>query len=191
MEERKFDPAKLQKLNDPRRLEYLDPDLIWETLKPGEPDVLVDVGAGTGVFSALFAKKMAGGIVYACDISDVMISWMKENLPAELGERVIPLKMEESSVPLEDGIADIVYMINLHHELEEPEKVVAEARRLLKKGGKLMIIDWKKEETPEGPPLSIRVAESEIAGQMTRAGFLKVELRSVLRFHSFVTGERE
>ncbi len=188
MEEKKFDPARLQKLNDPKRLHYLNPDLIWETLRPGDPRVLVDIGAGTGFFAVLFAKKMTGGKVYACDISDVMISWMKENLPPELGERVSPVKMEESSVPLPEGIADVVYMINLHHELEEPEKVISEARRLLKNGGKLMIIDWKKEETPEGPPLSIRVSDDEIALQMTRGGFSGIELHRVLEFHCFVTG---
>jgi ubiquinone/menaquinone biosynthesis C-methylase UbiE len=188
MEEKKFDPAKLQKLNDPGRLESLNPELMWKTLNPGASGVLVDIGAGTGVFAALFARKMARGKVYACDISDVMISWMKENLPAELRERVVPIKMDESSVPLPEGVADIVYMINLHHELEEPEKIIAEAHRLLKEGGKLMIVDWKKEETPEGPPLSIRIAEDEIAGQMTRGGFSQVELHRGLRFHSFVTG---
>lgn len=188
MEEKKFDPAKLQKLNDPKRLQYLNPDIIWKALDPGAPGVLVDIGAGTGVFAALFAKKMAHGKVYACDISDVMISWMKENLPAELKEDIIPLKMEESSVPLPEGIADVVYMINLHHELEEPEKIITESHRLLKPGGKLMIVDWKKEETPEGPPLSIRIAEDEIAGQLTKAGFSSVEMHRVLKFHSFVSG---
>jgi len=48
-------------------------------------------------------------------------------------------------------------MINLYHELEDPLKMLEESRRLLKKGGKLMIIDWKKGETPEGPPLELRL----------------------------------
>jgi ubiquinone/menaquinone biosynthesis C-methylase UbiE len=190
VEEKKFDPAKLHKLNDPKRLEYLNPGLIWETLGLSGPHVLVDIGAGTGLFAALFAKKMAGGRVYACDISDVMIAWMKENLLPGTGDAVIPVKMEESSVPLPEGIADLVYMINLHHELEEPEKVMSEAHRVLKKGGILAIIDWKKEETPEGPPLSIRVSEENIRRQVAAGGFSNIAAHRVLRFHSFVTGEK-
>jgi ubiquinone/menaquinone biosynthesis C-methylase UbiE len=190
MEEKKFDPAKLQKLNDPKRLEYLKPDLIWETLSLSDPHVLVDIGAGTGFFALRFAKKMAGGTVYACDISDIMISWMKENVLPGTGDAVVPVKMEESRVPLPNGIADLVYMINLHHELEEPEEVISEARRMLREGGMIAIIDWKKEETPEGPPLSIRVSEEDIGKQVAEGGFSDVTVHPVLKFHSFVTGKK-
>ncbi len=190
MEEKKFDPAKLHKLNDPKRLEYLNPGLIWETLSLSDPHVLVDIGAGTGFFAAPFARLMAGGRVYACDISDIMIAWMKDNVLPGTGDAVVPVKMEESRVPLPDGIADLVYMINLHHELEEPEKVIAEAYRMLKKGGILAIIDWKKEETPEGPPLSIRVAEKEIDEQMSKGGFSDITAHGVLEFHNFITGRK-
>jgi ubiquinone/menaquinone biosynthesis C-methylase UbiE len=190
VEEKKFDPAKLHKLNDPKRLEYLNPELIWETLALFDPHVLIDIGAGTAFFATLFAGKMAGGRVYACDISDVMIAWMKENLLPGTGDAVIPVKMEEGSVPLPDGIADLVYMINLHHELEEPEKVISESHRLLKKGGILAIIDWKREETPEGPPLSIRISEEDIRRQVAAGGFSNIAAHRVLRFHSFITGEK-
>jgi ubiquinone/menaquinone biosynthesis C-methylase UbiE len=190
MEEKKFDPAKLRKLNDPKRLEYLDPGVIWEALALSDPHVLVDIGAGTGFFAVRFLRKLAGGKVYACDLSDVMISWMKENLLPETGDAVIPVRMEESSVPLPDDMADLAYMINLHHELEEPQKVIAESHRLLRKGGTLAIIDWKREETPEGPPLSIRVSEEDICRQMAGGGFSNVAAHRVLKFHNFVTGQK-
>jgi ubiquinone/menaquinone biosynthesis C-methylase UbiE len=189
VEEKKFDPAKLHKLNDPERLEYLNAELIWETLALSDPHVLVDIGAGTGFFAALFAKKIAGR-VYACDISEVMIAWMKKNLLPRTGDMVIPVRMEESTVPLPEGVADLVYMINLHHELEEPEKVISEAYRLLKRGGILAIVDWKKEKTPEGPPLSIRVSGDDIRRQVAAGGFSNVAAHRVLRFHDFVTAEK-
>jgi ubiquinone/menaquinone biosynthesis C-methylase UbiE len=190
MESRKFDPKKLEVLNDPKRLEILNPDLIWETIGIANPRVLVDIGAGTGFFAVPFSRKLNGGKVYACDVSDIMLGWMEENLPQETRDTVIPLKMEECSVPLSDCIADLVYMINLHHELEEPEKVVREAFRLLKRGGKLMIIDWKKEEMREGPPLSIRVTEGTIKEHMLRAGFVGIKTHDVLRLHNFVVGQK-
>ena len=146
--DKKFDPKKLAKLNDPRRLEYLNPDIIWEKVALPDPSVLIDVGAGTGLFALIFSRKMKNGRVYACDISDAMISWMNENLPAESKGVVIPIKTEENFLPLPDDTADLVYMINLHHELEDPQRVLKESRRLLKKGGKVMVIDWKKELDP-------------------------------------------
>ncbi len=190
MESKKFDIRKLAMLNDPQRLEYLDPDAIWKALNLTNPQVLVDIGAGTGFFAVLFAERVRGGKVYACDISDVMIEWMYKNLSSKYNGRVIPLKMEESSVPLEDRIADLVYMINLHHELEEPSKMISEAYRLLKQGGKLMIIDWKKQETPQGPPLSIRVEEETILLHVKQGGFSHVQRHKMLPYHSFVVGEK-
>jgi ubiquinone/menaquinone biosynthesis C-methylase UbiE len=81
-------------------------------------------------------------------------------------------------------------MINLHHELEQPQKILDEARRLLTKGGKLLIIDWKKEETPEGPPIEIRVTEETIESQMLSAGFRDIVKYAVLPYHHFLVGEK-
>ena len=117
---RKFDPKKLAKLNDPVRLQYLNPEIIWEKADIEKPSVLIDIGAGTGFFALRFSRKIINGKVYACDISEEMIGWMENDLPAESKGIVIPVKMEEISVPLRDGTADLVYMINLHHELEDP-----------------------------------------------------------------------
>ena len=189
-ESRKFDPKKLAKLNDPKRLEYLNPDLIWDKAGLTDPSVVIDIGAGTGFFALLFSKKMKRGKLYACDISDEMLSWMKSNLPLESKGRVIPVKMEEGSVALPDDMADLVYMIDLHHELEEPLRVIRESRRLLKKGGKLLIIDWKKEQTPEGPPLEIRVTEETIESQMLKAGFRDIMKHTVLPYHYLLVGEK-
>jgi ubiquinone/menaquinone biosynthesis C-methylase UbiE len=188
---RKFDPAKLGRLNDPERLEYLNPDVIWEKAAPTNPKVLIDIGAGTGFFALLFSRKMKKGKVYACDISEIMLAWMKDNLPTGSKGVVVPVKMEESSVPLPDGTADLVYMINLHHELEEPLKILDESRRLLKKGGKLMIIDWKKEKTPSGPPLELRVTEVTIESQMRKSGFSNMRKFAVLPYHHFLVGENK
>jgi ubiquinone/menaquinone biosynthesis C-methylase UbiE len=188
---KKFDPGKLAKLNDPKRLEYLNPDVIWEQVALNDPGILIDIGAGTGFFALIFSRKLKEGKVYACDISDEMLVWMNDNLPADSKDVVIPVKMEENSIPLYDGIADLVYMINLHHELEEPLGILEESHRLLKKGGKLMIIDWKKEVTPEGPPLEIRVTEEMIESQMHTKGFSNINRYPVLRYHHFLIGEKK
>jgi ubiquinone/menaquinone biosynthesis C-methylase UbiE len=188
---KKFDPKKLAKLNDPKRLEYLNPDIIWERAGLASANVLIDIGAGTGFFAVLFSKKIKRGRVYACDISEEMIAWMNDNVPAESKGSVFPVKMEESSVPLADDIADLVYMINVHHELEQPLRVLEESRRLLKKGGKLIIIDWKKEETPEGPPLNIRIDAEIIESQMLTSGFSNVNKYAVLPYHNFLIGEKK
>lgn len=190
MVDKKFNPKQIQKLTDPKRLEFQSPDLIWQTLQLKSPNLLVDIGAGTGFFAMPFCDKMSDGIVYACDTSPIMIDWMREHIPTSYQGKVVPMICEETTVPLADAIADLTYMINLHHELENPQATLGEAARMLKKGGLLMVIDWKKEETPAGPPLEIRISEAVIAEQLVAAGLTDIKRYNNLPYHNFLIGRK-
>jgi len=183
----KFNPKKLAKLNNPERLKTLNPDVIWEALNLQNPKTLIDIGAGTGFFTKEFSKKLTDGKIYACDSSEVMIQWMKENIT---DKNILPLQCSEASIELPDGIADLVYMINVHHEILEPEKLLAETHRLLKTGGNIAIIDWKAEDMQDGPPLNIRISDEVIAGQLLKIGFINIVKHKILPLHSFITGQK-
>ena len=189
MENKKFNPKEIAKLTDPKRLAFQAPDEIWAELELINPKTLIDIGAGTGFFAMPFSEKMeGGGIVYACDSSPVMITWLEENIPKKYQNSIRPLATEENRIKLDSEMADLVYMINLHHELDQPEKMLEEATRLLKKGGTMMVIDWKAEETSFGPPLRIRISAEEIAQQFEAAGLSQIRQHPILPYHSFVTG---
>lgn len=188
--EKKFDPEKLDKLNDPQRLADIPPDYIAGQLSTAEPDIMVEIGAGTGLFSVAFLDRFDPTTVYACDISDVMIDWMTDNLSSEY-LRIIPVKSEEHTVPLEDGVADVVYMINVYHELEHPLLSIDEFHRLLKPGGEILIVDWEKREMSEGPPTNIRCRPGNVAEQLTGSGFTDVSMSNELPKHFLVVGTRD
>ena len=185
----KFNTKKLEKLNNPDRVKTMDPDLIWEMLNIKKPQVLVDIGAGTGFYASLFSEKMNQGKIYACDSSEIMIDWMKENLVNKI-DSIMPIKSEENSIPLPDSIADLVYLMNVYHELEEPSKMLSEAYRLLKNGGKIATIDWKSQETPEGPSASIRIPKDTVIKDILNAGFINMEDHEILTYHYFITGQK-
>jgi len=187
MNEIKFDPKKLAKLNNPERFKTLNPDVIWDALNLENPKILIDIGAGTGFFTKELAKKLNGVTVYACDSSEVMIQWMNENIT---DKNIIPMLCSETSVDLSDEIADLVYMINVHHETLEPEKLLIEAHRLLKTGGKIAIIDWKAEEMNDGPSLEIRISDKIIRNQLSEAGFKNIVNHNILPLHSFNIGQK-
>lgn len=187
----RFDPAKLDRLNDVARLDDLVPDLVWSAFAAPDARVVVEPGAGTGMFAREFAARMMpGGTLYAADISSDMIAWMTEHLQLAGGTQIVPLQADATSLPLENASADLVYMINLHHELDDIPASLAEAFRVLAPGGRIGIVDWKKEPTPKGPPMEHRVAADDIAAQLTAAGFGAATAHPVLRYHSVVTATR-
>ncbi len=189
MEGHKFNPEKLEKLNNPERLEEIPPDFVWNILNMRKADTVVEIGAGTAFFSIAFGRQAESSRIYACDISETMISWIKEHIVPRF-PRIIPVKTEEHSIPLEDAIADLVFMICLHHELDSPVLTLKEAYRVLKPGGKIFIVDWKKENMTEGPPLQIRFFPEQVKKQMMNCGFKSLKIFNELSKHFLLTGEK-
>ncbi len=174
-EEKKFDPTHLAKLNNPDRLKVIPPSYLWDKLNLMSAKTIVEIGAGTAFFSIAIIPYAKPSVIYACDISDKMVNWIKENVSPNYPE-IVPIKTEEHSIPLNSGIADLVFMINLHHELEEALLTLKEANRLLKPGATLLIVDWKKKDMKEGPPLNIRCEPDCVKKQLKDAGFTDIEL---------------
>ena len=189
MEERKFDVKKLDKLNNPERLKEFPAETILKLANINNPKTLIDLGAGTGFFSIPFAKKIKDSKIYACDISEVMIDWMKEHITNEY-DNIIPLKMEENSIPLENEIADFLFMVNLHHELNDPEKTLTECYRLLKPKGKIAISDWKKENTSHGPSINFRYNTKSVEKQLLENGFHNISLHTNFPNNFLIIGEK-
>lgn len=190
MAHEKFDMRKLEKLNDPGRFETLRPLVMWEALGRPEPHVIVEIGAGTGLFAATFAGLAEGSVVYAADTEQTMIDWMRAHRPEVAAGRVLPVHSRETHVPLDDGVADLVVMINLHHELVDPAAVYVEASRLLAEGGQILVVDWAPIETPRGPSLSVRIGPADAEAFLEAAGFSDVTAHDTLPWHWLVTGSK-
>jgi ubiquinone/menaquinone biosynthesis C-methylase UbiE len=186
----KFNPKNLEKLRNPKRLELENPDLIWEKMALVKPECLVDVGCGIGFSAIPMAKKMPGGKVYACDISLEMLSALGEEIKNSGVDNIRPILMEEVKIPVEGGCADGVLMQNLHHELKSPVESLKECGRILRPGGKIAVIDWKKVTAESGPPLEIRVSPKKIGSDLREAGFIQIEALEVLPCHSFLVATK-
>lgn len=174
MSNKVYNPKKLERLNNPARLEDIPPQVLLDKLALKDPKVLVDIGAGTGFFSKEFVSLLVNVKIYACDISDIMLEWITNNVSPRF-PNVIPVKIKDGIIPLDNEIADLVFMINLHHELDDHEKILNRSRELLKQSGKILIVDWKKEEMKPGPSVDIRFTVEEVIAQLTAVGFTNIQ----------------
>lgn len=190
MEDRKFNPEHRKILNNPERLEKLAPRKIWDFIDYKRPEKIIDIGAGTAFITAALGELAPKAHIDAFDIEPVMVTEMRSNLPEY--SRITPHLMIDNKLPVSDEYADIVWMINLFHELKKPNLLLKEIKRVLKPNGKLLIIDWaKKQEACEsGPPLDHRVDESTITSFMVDADFSNIKSTEEFTDHLGVLGTR-
>jgi len=187
----KFDLSKIARLDDVGRFETMRPEVMWDALGSPEPRCIVEIGAGTGLFSERFTELAPHATVYAADTEVAMLDWMREHRPGVAAGRVVPVLSEETAVPLPDESADLVMMLNLHHELADPPAMYAEALRLLMSGGQLLLVDWAARETPKGPPLAIRATAEQLDEVVRRVGFTDVVTHEgALPWHNLLTAVR-
>ena len=190
MPHEKFNLAHIDRLNDPARLEDTPPAVLWEALGNPTPQTIIDVGAGTGLFACQFAGLSPEATVYAIDIEPAMVRWMLEHRSPALCSRLQPLLGKESAVPLTTGEADLVVMMNLHHELVDPHASYREALRLTRIGGQLLVVDYAPDGQEPGPPHHIRVAADQIADVARAVGFDEVTVHPPLPRHSLITARK-
>ena len=104
---------------------------------------VVDVGCGSGYYSLPLAARLEAGRLTCVDGSEVMLRHLRRRLSWHgLEGRVEVCEGEVEALPLDDESADVVLMANLLHELPDPEAALAEAARVLRPGGRAVVIDF-------------------------------------------------
>jgi ubiquinone/menaquinone biosynthesis C-methylase UbiE len=183
----KFDPRKRALLDDPKRLFFQNPEAILSEagVKPGE--VVADIGCGTGFFTIPLARHVGRrGTVYALDTSPTMIKVLKRR--AKYLEQVKPIHSKENGFPLETESMDFVLLVNMVHELENWKLFFKEVGRVLKHGGRVCVVDFKRKKMDMGPPLKVRLTEARLREMLQLSGYRKLKHLSPLPFHNALVG---
>jgi ubiquinone/menaquinone biosynthesis C-methylase UbiE len=155
-----------------RRL-WQDPEAILEVigLKPG--DTLADIGAGDGYFSLPAAKIVgAAGTVYAMDFSPEAMASLQGKATEACLKNIRPITGDVEQEIICSKCADVVLLANVLHDFLHPLRALANIKSMLKTGGTLADLDWKKEPMQaHGPPLAKRLDQDEATALLQQAGF--------------------
>ncbi len=114
-------------------------------LKPGM--TVADIGAGTGLFTRPFAAKVKpGGTVLAVDITGPFLKHIEKTCRQQGIDNVKCQLCTPTSAELKPDSIDLAFTCDTYHHFEFPFKMLASINKALRPGGRLIIVDYKKEK---------------------------------------------
>jgi ubiquinone/menaquinone biosynthesis C-methylase UbiE/biotin operon repressor len=145
------------------------------TLMP--PMVIADLGAGEGTFSQLLARRSKK--VIAVDNSEKMVEYGRE-LALKHGVKNLEYRKGDlEDVPIKDATVDLAFFSQALHHAQHPQRAVVEAWRILKPGGRIVVLDLLRHNYEEARELYadlwLGFTEVEVTRFLRNAGFKNIE----------------
>jgi len=170
-------------LERPEREEEEDTDSLLEVLalQPGE--VVADIGAGSGYLSWRMARKVGEtGKVYAVDIQQEMLDLLMKNMSKRrVQKRVLPVLGTPSDPRLPAASCDTMVMLDVYHEFDHPYEMIERMIGGLKPGGRIVFVEFRKEDPKVPIKLLHRMSEEQLKKEMSAHPALEyVETHGVL-----------
>ena len=156
--------------------------------------IVADVGAGTGLFTRLFAKAVGpDGQVYAVDIAPKFLEHIQKTAREAGLKNVTPVLCNQDSADLPPNSVDLIFVCDTYHHFEFPQRTLASLHRALKPGGRLIVVDFIREpgKSREWILNHVRAGQDEVEKEITSAGFKKTgEVKDLFKENYFVTFEK-
>lgn len=155
-----------------------------------EPGMAVaDVGAGTGLFTRKFAAAVGvKGKVYAVDISPAFLKHIKATCEAAKLATVQTILCDQFSTKLPKDSVDLVFICDVYHHFEFPQRTLQSIHDALRPGGRLILIDFHRIEGKSTPFIlgHVRAGQEVFVKEVVTAGFQKVGEEKLLKENYFV-----
>jgi SAM-dependent methyltransferase len=139
-------------------------------LKPGM--TVAEVGAGTGYVALRMAKRVSpGGRVYANDLQPEMLGLLRDNAAKAGISNVQTVQGSETDPKLPDGQIDLIILVDVYHEFSQPQKMLQGIRRALKPDGRLVQLEYRKEDPNVPILLDHKMSVAEAKTEVEAEGF--------------------
>ena len=165
-------------------------DLTIEKLPIDQSSVVADIGAGTGYYTFKICNKVPEGRVYAVEVQDDAVNYLKNKVGQLDIKNVTVIKGKEQSPELPENSIDLAMMVDVYHELLYPHEMLQSIRKALKAKGKLLLIEYKAED----PRVEIRPLHKMSVKQVTKEldanGFHLVQDGEFLPIQHFLLFEK-
>ncbi|PIR92470.1 hypothetical protein COU01_01610 [Candidatus Falkowbacteria bacterium CG10_big_fil_rev_8_21_14_0_10_44_15] len=166
----------------------IDPQIVITKAQIGERMLVGDLGCGrTGHFIFPIAAAVGEyGTVYAVDILKDVLTNIEHRAQQENIKQIKTvwsnLEMFKAT-KVESSSLDVALLINILFQSDKRSEIIREAVRLLKRGGKLLVIDWKKIAVPFGPSIEERINKENLIAVCQRLGLELLEEFNAGEYH--------
>lgn len=145
----------------------LDPFYILEEAGLGAEMKVADLGCGAAGHFVIPAGKIIGekGVVYAVDLLKSVLEAVKSRARLEDVNNVETVwsNLEiYGATKINSGSLDMALLINTLFQIKKRDEVLREAVRLVKPGGRVLVVEWGLGEAPLGPPPSMRLSRDAV-----------------------------
>lgn len=155
---------------------FIEPATVATHFHLREGDAVADFGAGVGDYlKSLSAAVGKSGKVYAFEIQKNLIDTIHSLMHRERLINVYPLWSDLESLggtKLADAVLDAGLLANTLFQLENKEVALQEIARVIRKGGKLFVIDWTDSFGGMGPHAQDVLREPQARALIEKAGFV-------------------
>jgi ubiquinone/menaquinone biosynthesis C-methylase UbiE len=141
------------------------PDDALDLIGVKKGSTVADIGAGSGYMTVKLSKRVgANGVVYATDIQPAMIELLDKRLQKAKLVNVKTILGAVDDPRLPPASIDMALMVDVYHELSQPQIMLRRIQDALKPGGRLVLLEYRKEDPsiPIRPEHKMTVAEAKM-----------------------------
>jgi ubiquinone/menaquinone biosynthesis C-methylase UbiE len=154
-------------------------------LKPGM--VVADIGAGSGYYASRIAKRVGpAGRVIATDIQPGMIEILDRRIRMEGLSNITTVLGGADDPRLPPASIDLAIMVDVYHELQQPQLFLQRLKGAFKPGGRLVLLEFRKED-PKVPILEVhKMSVAEVKQELEAEGFALDKVIDVLPWQHII-----
>lgn len=151
-------------------MDFLDPNQILDQIELKKDMIAADLGSGGGGWAIPLAKRLEDGKVLAVDVQEAPLSALNGRADLHKLSNIVAIIADvEHTIPgVEDDSCDLVLLTNLLFQVEDRPAVFREAKRILKRGGHILLVEWN-ENAPFGPKEN-KISQSAVEEIIQQSG---------------------
>jgi arsenite methyltransferase len=173
------------------RATWQKPDAVISSLNLKGTETIADVGAGSGYFSFRFASKLPKGKVIAIDIEPEMIRHIHHKAMSSNIKNIEVVLASEDDPKISEKV-DVVFICDVLHHLKNRAEWLKKLFSELNRGTKLILIEFKEGNLPEGPPEKIKISGKEMLALVNGAGFSLIkDNTTILPYQNYFVFEKK